>query len=84
MFTLKLFATGPLAGAFVGFIGGCFVERASKTGWMNHTCQMLASISIAVLAYSLAEYFHGNGFIAAYFAGLMLGIRTETIRARIR
>ena len=84
LFVLKQFIFGPALGGLVGWIGGLFVEYTSKRGWMNHTFQQLASVSLAVLAYSLAESFHGNGFIAAFFAGMMLGARTPEIRERIR
>lgn len=83
IFILKQFVFGPLIGGAVGWIGGYLVETSSKRGWMNHTFQRLASIAIAFLAYSLAEEVHGNGFIAAFFAGMLLGTRTESIRARI-
>lgn len=83
IFILKQFVYGPLIGGLVGWIGGYLVDMSSKRGWMNHTFQRLASIAIAVLAYSLAETFHGNGFIAAFFAGMLLGTRTESIRDRI-
>jgi NhaP-type Na+/H+ or K+/H+ antiporter len=43
----------------------------------------LASIALALIAYALAEKFGGNGFIAAFFGGLMLGIRTEVVRERV-
>lgn len=83
-FVGKQFIFGPVIGGLVGWLGGWLVDKASNKGWMNHTYQMLASISIAILSYSLAELIHGNGFIAAYFSGLMLGTRTEAIRERIR
>jgi NhaP-type Na+/H+ or K+/H+ antiporter len=83
MFTLKQFVFGPLIGGLVGWTGGWLVDHASKRGWMNHAFQSLASISMAILAYALAEAVHGNGFIAAFFAGLMLGTQTAEIRDRI-
>jgi sodium/hydrogen antiporter len=83
LFTLKQFVFGPLIGGLVGWIGGIFVELASRRKWMNHTFQRLASLSIAILAFYLAEQAHGNGFIGAFFAGMLLGTRTEEIRARI-
>lgn len=83
LFTLKQFIYGPLIGGLVGWIGGRLVERASNRGWMNHTFQRLAAISIAVLAFYLAEQVHGNGFIAAFFAGMLLGTTTSEIRERI-
>ena len=83
-FVLKQFIYGPVIGGLVGWIGGRLVELASKREWMNHTFQQLASVSLAIIAFSLAESVHGNGFIASYFAGMLLGTRTESIRERIQ
>jgi sodium/hydrogen antiporter len=83
-FVAKQFVFGPVIGGLVGWAAGYLVEKASRIGWMNHTYQMLASLAIAILSYSAAEFFHGNGFIAAYFAGLLLGTRTVEVRDRIR
>ena len=73
LFTLKQFIFGPLIGGFVGWLGGLMVDKASQREWMNSTFQRLASISLAILAFSLAEMVHGNGFIAAYFAVVIPG-----------
>ena len=83
VFVLRQLIFGPLLGALVGWVGGRLVDRASKRGWMNPTFQRLAACSLAVLAYALAEKFHGNGFIAAFFGGLMLGVDTPVVRERI-
>jgi sodium/hydrogen antiporter len=50
---------------------------------MNPTFQRLTAWSLAVIAYAMGEIFHSNGFIAAFFRGLMLGTRTPIIRERI-
>jgi len=84
LFILKQFVYGPAIGGLVGWLGGMLVDTASKRGWMNHTFQQLASVSLAVIAFTVAESVHGNGFIAAFFAGMMLGSRTPEIRERIR
>ncbi len=60
------------------------MEKASEKGWMNPTFQRLVSISLSVICYALAETLHGNGFIAAFFGGLMLGTRTPSVRERIQ
>ena len=83
IFVLKQFVYGPVIGGLVGWIGGYLVDLSSKHSWMNHTFQRLSSIAIALLAYSLAEMVHGNGFIAAFFAGMLLGTRNEDVRERI-
>jgi NhaP-type Na+/H+ or K+/H+ antiporter len=84
LFILKQFVFGPALGGLVGWLGGLLVDHTARRGWMNHTFQQLASVSLAILAFSLAESVHGNGFIAAFFAGMMLGTRTPKIRERIR
>jgi NhaP-type Na+/H+ or K+/H+ antiporter len=75
---------GPLVGAAIGWLGGRLVDRAARRGWMNDTFQRLASAALAMLAYAAAEEVHGNGFIAAYFAGLLLGVRSPEVRERLQ
>jgi NhaP-type Na+/H+ or K+/H+ antiporter len=82
-FTLKQFLFGPFLGALVGWLGGKLVDGASKAGWMNPTFQRLTAWSLAVIAFATAEIFHGNGFIAAFCGGLMLGAHSPIVRERI-
>ncbi|MCP5517275.1 MAG: cation:proton antiporter [Verrucomicrobiales bacterium] len=83
-FALKQMAYGPLAGAVVGWGGGLLIDQCARRRWMAPVFQRLASISLAILSYSLAEQLGGNGFIAAFFGGLMLGARTPVVRERIQ
>jgi len=83
-FVIKQFVFGPLIGGIVGWVGGWLVELSFKRGWVNHTFQQLTSFALAIIAFSLAESVHGNGFIAVYFAGMLLGTQTEEVRLRIR
>jgi sodium/hydrogen antiporter len=83
-FVLSQLIYGPLMGAFVGLLGGRMVDLAAKYGWMNDTFQRLASVALAMIAYAGAEEIHGNGFIAAYFAGLLLGVRSHAVRERLQ
>jgi NhaP-type Na+/H+ and K+/H+ antiporter len=48
---------------------------------MNHTFQQLCALGIALLAFGLAELLLGNGFIAAFCAGLMIGNVSRSICA---
>ena len=70
---------GPLVGAAVGYFGGRMVDGATRSGWMNHSFQQLSAIALALLAFAGAETVHGNGFIAAFVAGLVLGNTAKTI-----
>ncbi len=64
---------GPAVGVAVGWAGARLVTLGTKSGWMSHTFQHLASLGLALLAYAGAELIGGNGFIAAFCAGLTLG-----------
>ncbi len=84
MFLLLQLTLGPLIGALVGWAGGWLVEQASRRQWMSATFQRLSALSLALLAYALAEMVHGNGFIAAFIGGLFLGVQTHSVRERIQ
>lgn len=64
---------GPLIGLAVGYLGGWLVLRATQSGWMNAPFQRLSGLGLALLAFAGAESVGGNGFIAAFIAGLTLG-----------
>lgn len=83
-FIVKQLTLGPLVGVLVGWVGGRLIELAAERGWMEHTFQRLAALSLALLAYALAESVEGNGFIAAFSAGLALGVKKPEIRERIQ
>ena len=51
---------------------------------MSHTFHHLVSFALAILAYCAAELIHGNGFIAAFFAGLMLSTKIPLVRTQIQ
>ncbi|MEL7058832.1 MAG: cation:proton antiporter [Acidobacteriota bacterium] len=64
---------GPLVGIAVGWLGGRAVAAARAHGWMDDAFVRLSSLGLALLAFAAAELVHGNGFIAAFVAGLALG-----------
>ena len=64
---------GPLAGVAVGYPGGRTVAWSVRAGWMNEPFQRLSVLGLAGLAFAGAELVGGNGFIAAFVAGLTLG-----------
>jgi len=83
-FMFSQLTLGPIVGAAVGLFGGRCVDWTANKGWSEPTFQRLAAISLALMAYALAELIHGNGFIAAFFAGLLLGAKTPVVRERIQ
>ena len=78
-FAARQVIVGPLVGVGVGYVGGYLVSLGSRTQWMNHTFQQLAALSLSLLAFTLAELVGGNGFIAAFSAGLTIGHTSRAV-----
>ncbi len=74
---------GPATGALVGWVGGRGIERGATAGWISSSFQRLSGLGLAVLAFAGAELVGGNGFIAAFVAGLTLGNTARTVCSRI-
>lgn len=72
-YALEQLGFGPLVGIGAGYLGGKLIRRASNAGWMSHAFQQLASLLLAALSYCVAEAIGGNGFIAAFVAGMVYG-----------
>ena len=72
-FAAKQVTLGPAVGMSVGWLGGKLIEIASQRKWMEAAMVRLSGVAMALLAFSSAEVVGGNGFIAAFVAGLTLG-----------
>jgi NhaP-type Na+/H+ or K+/H+ antiporter len=66
-------AVGVLVGVAVGGVGGLLVNAARRRGWAAEGFGGAAVLGLAVCAYASAVAVHGNGFIAAFVAGLAFG-----------
>jgi NhaP-type Na+/H+ or K+/H+ antiporter len=64
---------GPAVGVAVGWLGARGLQRGVGAGWINPPFQRLSSLGLAFFAFAAAELVGGNGFIAAFTAGLTLG-----------
>lgn len=80
-FALLQVTLGPAVGAAVGWLGGRTVDVATDRGWMDETFHKLAALGLALLAFSVAELVGGNGFIAAFVAGLVIGNTARSVCA---
>jgi NhaP-type Na+/H+ or K+/H+ antiporter len=83
-FVIKQVTLGPLVGLAVGLVGGRMIQIMSDRDWMEATFQRLSALPMAILAFALAELVGGNGFIAAFSAGLGLTIGTTSTSVRHR
>lgn len=79
-FTTRQIVFGTAIGLLVGYVGSKSIVRSLQYEWMTHAFEDLAVLGLSILAYTSAEIFGGNGFIAAFSAGLTLGfVGTESV-----
>jgi len=72
-FTSKQLILGPVVGALVGYIGAKLITLAVEKEWMSCEFEKLSGLALPLIAFYLAEPLEGNGFMAAFFAGLIFG-----------
>jgi len=65
--------------AVVGLAGGAIVARAKRRGWTTHTSEQLVVLALAFIAYQGSVDVGGNGFVAAFVAGLLFGAVTRGV-----
>ena len=70
-------ALAAVAAGIVGLGGGWIMRRASERGWTTATSSDLAVLALSFASYSLAVAIGGNGFVAAFLAGLLFGRMTR-------
>lgn len=64
-----------LVAAVVGFVGGWLFDRARTRGWTSPQSQELTVFALAGMAYVGSVAAGGNGFVAAFLAGIFFGAR---------
>ena len=70
---------GTLAGAVTGWLGGKLLTWSARHDWTTETTQRLGTLAIAAIAYAAAESIGGNGFVAAFVAGLTIGTTARSL-----
>ena len=85
-FVIKQVTLGPVVGFAVGFIGGKLMQVTADKGWTEETFQRLSALPLAILAFAFAESVEGNGFIAAFVAGLGLtaAITSQSVKHQVQ
>jgi NhaP-type Na+/H+ or K+/H+ antiporter len=64
---------GVAIGAGVGGVGGVILRRTRQRGWVDEAFAGPSVLALALLAYAAAIASQGNGFVAAFCAGLAFG-----------
>nr|WP_306269486.1 sodium:proton antiporter [Pararhizobium sp. IMCC3301] len=73
VFGAKQLIFGPLIGAFAGLVGGRLLIWAKDHDTTSETFEGIGALALAGSAYMGATAIDGNGFIAAFVAGLAFG-----------
>jgi sodium/hydrogen antiporter len=70
---LRELAIGVGIGALLGGAGAIALGRATRRGWIAPGGRRLAALALATSALAVTLAFDGNGFIAAFVAGIAFG-----------
>ncbi|MBT0957827.1 cation:proton antiporter [Alphaproteobacteria bacterium KMM 3653] len=73
LFALAQITLGPLTGIALGLLGGHLFLRAQDVDLTADTYEGIAALALATAAYFAAQSIGGNGFIAAFSAGIGFG-----------
>jgi NhaP-type Na+/H+ or K+/H+ antiporter len=68
---------GAAIGIAVGYVGGRCLRLARAAGWTTSVSDQLVVLSLAFVSYATAVTGSGNGFVAAFVAGLVFGAATR-------
>jgi sodium/hydrogen antiporter len=74
---LKEIGLAIVAAAVVGYVGGKLLSYAKSRGWTSDVSEQIAILALALLAYEGSVAIGGNGFVAAFGAGLLFGAVTS-------
>ena len=72
---IGLFILGPALGALVGFVGIVVLGRIRDGIGVRRDYESIYALGLAFSAYAAAEAVGGSGFLAAFFAGLMVAMQ---------
>jgi len=72
-------ALAVVAALVVGVAGGWLIGAAHKKGWTSPLSDRLAVLASALLAYGGAVAIGGNGFVAAFGAGLLFAAASKGV-----
>ena len=72
-FVSRQIGFGVLFGVAVGAGGGRALDYFVGRGWVEGAFRQIGTLAVAVGAFATAEMVEGNGFVAAFVAGLAFG-----------
>lgn len=82
-FGLEQIGFGVLVGVASGALGGWLLRTCGARGWVTGTFRQLSTMALALVAYGFAGAVGGNGFIAAFTAGIAFGFVARDLTEEI-
>ena len=82
-FVAQQLTLGPLTGILVGWAGSRAINAAIDRGFLTHEFCNIYLLSLAFIAYLAADLVGGNGFIAAFSAGVATGNTLKKVNEEI-
>lgn len=73
-FAARQIGFGVLVGVAVGWLGGRALDHFASRDWVEGGMRQIATLALAVVAFAGAEAIEGNGFVAAFVAGMAFGV----------
>ncbi|MDQ6896909.1 MAG: cation:proton antiporter [Actinomycetota bacterium] len=70
-----------VVGVAVGWPAGWLLKRAYAWEWTQPSALRLAVLALPIIAYGLANVVNGNGFVAAFVAGILFAPATRHLPA---
>jgi NhaP-type Na+/H+ or K+/H+ antiporter len=64
---------GVVVGAAAGWGGGKLIHAFAERNWIDGVFRQLGTLAVGVGAFAIAEVVGGNGFVAAFVAGIAFG-----------
>lgn len=78
-FAVRLFVVGPAVGFAVGGLGAWLMARADRRFAVRREYQALYGVGLVLGAYAAGVGVGGDGFLAAFFAGLAVTVLDQTL-----
>jgi NhaP-type Na+/H+ or K+/H+ antiporter len=78
-FLAELLVLSPLVGLVVGGVGAWLMGKADARYSIRREYQALYGIGLVLASYSVAQALGGDGFLAAFFAGLAVALFEVTL-----
>ena len=78
-FLFRLLVLGPAVGFIIGGLGSWLMAKSNERLGVKRVYQALFGLGLVLASYSAATALGGDGFLAAFFAGLAVTLLNQTL-----